>query len=358
MKKSLLLDVSENVPLNIRLYNFICMAGLVSSFFALVFTIISRLQFISTIASLSCFLIMLAFYFYTVKYNKSHRGALFLSTMFNGILFPIIFITTGGIDGGMPLYFILGLFLSVLILHGKHRVYLLILFIILDICLIVFGYFYPEYIVPFETRVSRLFEIVFSFLIVSISTCVVLIVLIKQYTIEQKKVEKLNRNLKELSIKDPLTNLYNRRYFHEILDVHIKDAEATNSPLSLAFFDIDCYKEINDTYGHLVGDVVLKSISEILVQTVNGNGIVSRFGGEEFVILFTNSDACNAFQISEEIRKKVYESKLSQIINEPISISGGIASYYQGMDSEQFLRIADNNLYKAKLNGKNQIVLE
>lgn len=152
---------------------------------------------------------------------------------------------------------------------------------------------------------------------------------------------------------DTLTGLRNRRYFYTKLPkLRIKD------PVSLILMDIDNFKNTNDTYGHIVGDQVLQQFAEILQNNTRSNDIISRWGGEEFAIILPQTCAKEAFKIADRIRKVVEDYVFTyQDVKCRITVSVGIASMKEGADvnMEQFVRVADEALYKAK-EKKNSIV--
>jgi len=174
-----------------------------------------------------------------------------------------------------------------------------------------------------------------------------------------KKLEELQNKLQEQANRDPMTNLYNRRYFHEVTANILEIAKREKKPFSLIMVDIDNFKNINDKYGHAVGDEVIKQLSLLLSKNVRSSDIVSRFGGEEFVILLPNTDLRGAQKIAAKIRESVENLQL-HIDNKTIhfTISLGVSNFLPGDDSiEEILKRADQALYKAKRNGKNRTVI-
>lgn len=146
---------------------------------------------------------------------------------------------------------------------------------------------------------------------------------------------------------DILTGLCNRRYFHEELS-----GLKTKAPVSLILIDVDNFKSINDTYGHITGDQILRQFADILKKDTRGNDIITRWGGEEFAVILPQTDVKEAFKIADRIRGKVEEHVFSHeeiICN--ITVSVGIASTKNEadiVDTEQLFKIADEALYKAK----------
>ena len=170
-----------------------------------------------------------------------------------------------------------------------------------------------------------------------------------------KEYEEKERVLYEKSIKDPLTKLYNRNYLYDFLDRKIKEAKKHNFPLSLAVIDIDFFKKINDTYGHLIGDCVLKSLARILQKHFRGSDIIARFGGEEFVVVLPFCDLKDACNRLELLRKEI-ESEYFCKNNLKVTVSIGVTELKKEDDKNSLIQRADENLYEAKKSGRNKVV--
>ena len=180
---------------------------------------------------------------------------------------------------------------------------------------------------------------------------------------KRKKVEKALRKseerFKQLSIEDPLTGIFNRRYFLKTADKIVKRAVKDNQNLSLVIFDLDHFKEINDTFGHLEGDRILKKFVEIVKQNIRPEDIFARYGGEEFILLLINTDIRDAQGIAERIRKNSELTKLGDC-SVKMTLSAGISALNEiKQKSELFkvlIKIADQKLYQAKDMGRNRVV--
>jgi diguanylate cyclase (GGDEF)-like protein len=156
---------------------------------------------------------------------------------------------------------------------------------------------------------------------------------------------------------DNLTKLYNRQKLNDDLDKEILRNQRYEHGLSLVMFDIDNFKSINDTYGHDVGDVVLKDISKILEDSIRSTDIAARWGGEEFMLLLPETSADNAYHIANTIRESV-EGHQFDGVPHSITISLGISEFNKSIDNkDKFIKHVDIALYKAKENGKNQVVV-
>ncbi len=158
---------------------------------------------------------------------------------------------------------------------------------------------------------------------------------------------------------DYLTGLYNRGYFEEALQGEISRAKRYKTEFSLIFFDIDNFKRINDTVGHLGGDLALSKIADLIRTEKRGEDIAARYGGEELVLVLPSTSKSNAVIKAERIRQKISELPLSfGGINFSVTMSGGIATYpHDAITAEGIIECADQALYRSKASGKNQINL-
>ena len=179
--------------------------------------------------------------------------------------------------------------------------------------------------------------------------------------VEDKTVSELKKTLSEINrliVIDELTKCYNRRYINEKLPIDIESAKANKLPLSIAMIDIDYFKLINDKYGHLLGDLVLKDITNVIKNNIRGKSDwIARYGGEEFLILFNDTSKEDAYNLSKRI-KSIVENSIFKYddIEINITISIGIASLSSETDDmDKLIRKADENLYKAKRSGRNYI---
>lgn len=172
------------------------------------------------------------------------------------------------------------------------------------------------------------------------------------------KTKELYSKLRFESTKDYLTGLNNVREFDLRLNQAISDTLENNKSLSLLMLDIDNFKKVNDTYGHITGDLILKQLSEILINSCSPSDFISRKGGEEFCVILSDSSYLQALDIAEMIRKNVQEYSFITDNQEKIgiTISVGVGSYPNKSNNiNNLMETADKALYLAKNNGKNQV---
>lgn len=163
--------------------------------------------------------------------------------------------------------------------------------------------------------------------------------------------------LEDLVVRDSLTKLFNHQYYHTRLDEEFSRAKRYDLELSCIFFDIDDFKRINDHYGHLTGDVVLRQIGRLVTQTLRKSDIASRYGGEEFVICLPNTDSDSAFEFAERLLTAIRNLSVQQLNGNRITASIGISTYRNNnMTSyQELLQSADKAMYQAKQSGKDRI---
>ena len=173
------------------------------------------------------------------------------------------------------------------------------------------------------------------------------------------KQKRLENELNVLAITDSLTGLYNRRYFFELAEKEFNRTLRHNHSLSILMFDIDHFKTINDTYGHLIGDQVLEQIAKSCRETLRDFDIIGRYGGEEFVVMMPQTDGDSAWLVAERLRQRLMKMRFNTSKgNINLTVSVGVAEILDS-DSviEHLLDRADQALYIAKQNGRNQTCL-
>jgi diguanylate cyclase (GGDEF)-like protein/PAS domain S-box-containing protein len=172
--------------------------------------------------------------------------------------------------------------------------------------------------------------------------------------------KELEKKLRDFAEHDALTGIMNRRMTEDVLKKDIERASRYNKPLSLLMMDIDHFKRVNDTFGHDVGDLVLKHLTKISKSNLREVDSFGRWGGEEFVVLLPEIDLKGAHVVAEKLRKSIENTSLKINEDEKVSytISIGGVAYSKSMKSwEAFFKLADNALYQAKEQGRNQVCM-
>ncbi|NPV56458.1 MAG: diguanylate cyclase [Anaerolineae bacterium] len=171
---------------------------------------------------------------------------------------------------------------------------------------------------------------------------------------------RLSDTLRSQSIRDPLTNLFNRRYMEETFERELHRAARHNRPLGVVLFDIDHFKKFNDTYGHEAGDAILRAIGDFLLRQTRSDDVICRYGGEEFALIILEAKPEDTLKRAEALCTGIHRLEVTHMnqVMEPVSISAGAASFpIHGRRSDDLLRAADKALYEAKRQGRNQVVM-
>lgn len=170
--------------------------------------------------------------------------------------------------------------------------------------------------------------------------------------------KKAENSLAEAARTDSLTGIFNRRAIWEQLEYHIVLFRRYQTPFTLLMCDLDHFKPVNDTYGHDIGDIVLVKTAEKLRESCRNQDFVSRWGGEEFLILLPNTDIQGGAIAAEKIRQKISEQPFE--INDQklvITVSIGIAAYVEGLSIDDCIKQADSAMYQAKREGRNRVAV-
>lgn len=165
-----------------------------------------------------------------------------------------------------------------------------------------------------------------------------------------------NAILEKLSTTDPLTGLRSRRYVRDVLALEVLRAARYRSPLAVVMADLDYFKRVNDTHGHLAGDAVLEATAAVILQRLRATDVAGRFGGEEMILVLPQTDLDGATELAEQLRVAV-ESNECRFGETRISVtmSLGVAEFGEGHDGDGLVQAADGALYEAKAAGRNRV---
>ena len=167
-------------------------------------------------------------------------------------------------------------------------------------------------------------------------------------------IKVLSRQLSEIAYTDSLTHIYNRLHFSRFLDIEIGKVKRYGGTFSIIFLDLDHFKSINDNYGHLIGDKILRCVTDIISSANRSADIFARYGGEEFIILTPSTDINGACAHAERLRKDIETYDFP--IDRKVTCSFGVAEFDPAHDTaESITARADNALYLAKENGRNRV---
>lgn len=170
-------------------------------------------------------------------------------------------------------------------------------------------------------------------------------------------------NLERETVTDPLTGVFNRRHLNRRLNEEVAIAQRYGLPLSLLLLDIDHFKLVNDRHGHQTGDRVLVTLGKAAVKVLRESDVLTRYGGEEFMVIAPHTDLLGATQLAERMRKQIESHDFglpdedNNLNGAHVTVSIGVASLGDGVDDgESLIHAADKNLYRAKLEGRNRVI--
>jgi diguanylate cyclase (GGDEF)-like protein len=167
------------------------------------------------------------------------------------------------------------------------------------------------------------------------------------------KIIAIEKELRQRASMDSLTSIYNRSKFDEILPRELQRAKRYGTSLSLIAFDIDHFKAVNDTFGHLLGDYALKTVVELARKTVRSVDSLARWGGEEFMIVLPDTELESAERLADRIKEKIEKYNFDTIGS--LTVSFGVAQLKDSDEEDTLIKRADDALYRAKLNGRNRV---
>lgn len=179
-----------------------------------------------------------------------------------------------------------------------------------------------------------------------------------KFMLSEQKIIQYNKKLVRMASIDALTNLYNRRHMNDYLKELAVNSAKTNRVFSIAIGDVDLFKSINDTYGHDIGDEVLVTISTLFLEYMKDKGIACRWGGEEFLLVFENTDLETSYILLERLRKMIFDTEFTSADNKifHVSMTFGVEEYDEHKGIEMVISRADTKLYIGKKDGRNKVI--
>lgn len=338
-----------------RIFNIACLIGAL-------FCLLSGLE--CWLASLNGILIA-GNAFYTVVlvlafYFSRFRGKFMVSRIISIITllivyFPVLWFFNGGHRSAIP-YFI-PLFISFLTIcvtsrRNTNGDQVVIGFIVFVFCLEVIGliivdFLHPEWFYHYSDPVMQVVDISSGAIFAILGNFMIILAFVNMYYRQMEKTE-------QLAIRDSMTGLYNHLYIVSRLEEEIGRSARYQTPLSIIIVDLDHFKKINDTFGHLMGDTVLKQVSKVIKSQCRTVDKIGRYGGDEFLVILPETSMENASKLATRLRDSIQKLKFGQPVE--VTISQGIAGYEQGETADAMIERADTNLYTAKNSGRNQFI--
>lgn len=358
----------EDVPIKTKFFNIVCVGA---PFFSLLATLANLISGstagdnsnIGIWACIICTVTCLSLYPLSKVIKNVDVLIGLVAFGMNFLIMPLLYITLGGIKSSMTLYFVVAVVFSVLMLNDTKKAGILVTFAFIWYALLIsaeaqnwFGLAdLIQSLVVYHG--NEYLDTILDLVVCSLCIAILVKVLARNFEAQQLRSDKLLAQMEELSVKDPLTGAYNRRFLIRYLESSIATCRADNRSIAIVMFDIDKFKRINDDYGHLVGDEVIKAVADILKKSCRDYDIVSRYGGEEFILVMPGATENTAISRANEIREKFGAMKVAPEIERPVTISGGVAELSVSIKTtEDFIKVADDNLYVAKETGRNKIV--
>lgn len=265
------------------------------------------------------------------------------------IYIPFLYFQTAGYHGTALLFALLGFFLLGIVFTGRVRVLMIVLNISVYLACIMISHLYPQLVVPHSGPDAKLIDLIVAFLLSSIGLSILTFYISSLFEDNQK-------SLAELSLRDALTGVYNRRFLDDCLQDAIDMSCKDKNEFCLLMLDIDHFKKINDTYGHGFGDQVLSECAKAIQSILRSGDIIARYGGEEFVIILFSDAKINYANVAERIRQSISSLRFKNDLTVTVSI--GVTKFLTGDTIESLLNRADRGMYNAKKAGRNRIVIE
>jgi diguanylate cyclase (GGDEF)-like protein len=388
----------NNISLKYRVFNSVFVVGICMSFSCSLMNYILGLGTIPVLVTAACGFITVGMYI-AFRVTKNYKRMSLLVTIFlSFIFFPAMWIIAGGTCSSIPYYIIVNAGIIALLLTGITRKIVFALFALMVSGLITFEYRRPDFVIlNYDSEFVRYIDLSFGLFVCLFAIAVLIAVLIDSYMAElqrskryllaleeknreieaknqaleksnaefmkaKEEAEKLNLLLSEekqkferLSFTDHLTGAFNKRFITACLDKEVESSRKNHEKLTVAMVDIDNFKNINDAYGHMYGDYVLKRIAKTIKSSLRHEDIVGRYGGDEFFIILRNTGKEKGYAVVERIRKKILELEWESDL--VVTISGGVADVGEKSTSELLMKV-DRLLYIAKNKSKNSIEME
>ena len=342
---------------------FLNFIAIISIFFGINLVILS-ISVKSNIISilLIIFIISISVYIYIKPKNRSNykKNVYTLIIIWTIIIYPLMWVITGGSRGIMPIFLVFHVAMSTILLSGLKQKMIIFLNILVIFILFMMEYKFQNVIIGQQTRVMRLWSIglistQLIFVIFFITTYIM-----KKYNTNinflkeaHKELIEVHNELNKASITDEMTGIYNRSYVIDKLTREIMSNGEIKT--SVIMFDIDYFKLINDNFGHSIGDEVLIKVSQLFKGNLRATDFLGRIGGEEFLIVLADTDMENAFNIAEKLRIMVSKMKWNYK-DLKLTISGGVYCTDKNETINEVLKGVDICLYEAKNNGRNRII--
>lgn len=331
----------EYINIKQELFRRLLVIAAVATFLISIINLVNRLDFISIMIPLISSLLCLLLY----KLSKPSKNNLIIQiiyfTFFNVVFIPLGWFTSPGSISAMPLYALLIMTLSMAFIEKLWGFIFPLISLIEVVLLFQYERFHPSALDTYPTNYSRLYDLTISFIVISVISFIVF------WTINNF-IEKERKILYDLSVTDPLTNLYNRRFLIDSMEAYVNLAKRKQEKFSILIIDINNFKALNDTYGHIEGDKALRYLGNLLLTNSRNYDICGRYGGDEFIVLMPKSTYQNSSDFAQRVLL-LFNEFAKEYSKVELSFSFGISEDC-GNDMDTFVLKADKDLYNMKKN--------
>ena len=349
---------SDDKPGSVSYFNIAALGGIIASIIATIPNIVigvGAAGISECIVTIAFFIVVFVIAQITKKYN-----ACIIATIYglNFLLFPLLYFSVGGIYSGMPIYFVMGIIFTVLLLSGPLMGVTLSLECLWYGAVFYYSYSHPQIEQSFFTMGRHVFfDTAFDFYVVALSTAFLVKILSVSYEKQQLRTKALLEQLEDISVRDTLTGAYSRRFLIKYVESGIRKHKDNHTPFSVIIFDIDKFSNINEEYGHITGDEVLRNVTDMIMKSCRNYDVVARYAGERFVLAMPGASEDTAYARAEQIRKTAENRSFSEKVTRPLTLSAGVSTYQINYKTvEEFLDSAEQNLNIAKETGRNRVV--
>ncbi len=289
----------------------------------------------------------ITFYISRIKRTWKLIAHLTIWLSFLGII--IFFTFDGGLLCGNGYFFLIDVAVIVSIFKEKERVFYIAVAVLLLICLLILEFNFPA-LFHHLTKEQCSTNLFLSFIVATFFSIFLL-------TLFASQLEKQKNAIEVLSKQDYLTGLLNRRGVFEKLELLLSSVKEKDFTFSIILSDIDNFKKINDKFGHITGDIVLKEVAKRIAMSLRAGDILGRWGGEEFIIILPYADLQSAIEVAKRVKENLISSPIQcQSLSIMISATFGVGEYNSELSLNKNLNLIDNALYKGKAEGKNCVV--
>lgn len=264
------------------------------------------------------------------------------------IYIPFLYFQTAGYHGTALLFASLGFFLLGIVFRGKARIVVIALNILDYLTCIIISHLYPQMVVPHSGPAAMLIDLIVAMILTSVGLSILTGYISKMF-------EDNRKTLADLSLRDALTGIYNRRFMTDFLQDSLDTSKRTAAAFYLLMLDIDHFKKINDTYGHGFGDHILLTCAQAIQGMLRKGDFVARYGGEEFVVVLFTCTSAEAVEIAQRIRQTISSLRFQH--NVTLTVSIGVEKSRVDDTTEALLDRADQCMYCAKQAGRDQIAV-